>query len=396
MSPTHQHPQTHTPFGLYLHVPFCASRCGYCDFNTYTPGELGSRLGPDSYLTAARREIALAAQETTRVLGHLPTVDTIFIGGGTPSMIGAQGLSTLIDSVREHFELAPGAEITTESNPESTSPEFFSHLLDAGFSRISLGMQSAAAHVLKVLERRHTPGRAAAAAQEAHTAGFNHINLDIIYGTPGEDDADLELTLDTILNTPVDHVSAYSLIVEDGTAMARKVAKGQLPAPDEDILAHRYTLIDHALRGAGMEWYEVSNWAHPGGECRHNLGYWRGGNWWGIGPGAHSHLDGRRFYNVKHPGRYTDMLTQGHLPIQEHETLDTAARHTEDIMLRLRLREGIEEHHIKPQAAPIIDRHISGGLIHRTQDHGTTRLALTDKGRLLADGIITDILAAED
>ncbi|PRQ10891.1 coproporphyrinogen III oxidase [Corynebacterium sp. 13CS0277] len=384
------------PFGLYLHVPFCASRCGYCDFNTYTPGELGSRLGPDSYLEAVAVEVALAAEATATALGELPEVNTIFVGGGTPSMLGHEGLSHVMDLVRGHFTLRPGAEVTTESNPESTSPAFFAGLLQAGYTRVSLGMQSAAPHVLKVLERRHTPGRAVAAAREAAAAGFEHLNLDVIYGTPGEEDRDLQATLEAILDTPVDHVSAYSLIVEDGTAMARKVAKGQLPAPDEDVLARRYRMIDDTLRAAGMDWYEVSNWARPGGACAHNLGYWRGGNWWGIGPGAHSHLDGRRFFNVKHPGRYNDMLGAGELPIAGEETLDADARHMEDVMLRLRLAEGLPEHLIADDAAGVVASHLQRGLLRRSTDtRGVVHLVLTDAGRLLADGIVTDILAAE-
>ena len=274
------------PFGVYIHVPFCSSRCGYCDFNTYTPNELGGTELIGAYLDALDRELELAAARAPK------RADTVFIGGGTPSLLGSEGLARIVNKVKDTFGLQPGAEVTTESNPESTSPEYFAALRDAGFTRISLGMQSASSHVLRILERVHTPGRAFDAAREAKDAGFEHVNLDMIYGTPTETDDEVKETLDRVLETGVDHVSAYSLIVEDGTRMARKVNKGLLPAPDEDVLARRYEMISTRLEAAGFDWYEVSNWAKPGGECQHNRIYWVDGNWWGAGPGAHSHLDG--------------------------------------------------------------------------------------------------------
>ena len=374
-----------TPFGLYIHVPFCASRCGYCDFNTYTPGELGEDL-TSAYLDALDRELEMAAAQVGRA------AETVFIGGGTPSLLGADGLGRVLSTVRSTFGLAPGAEVTTESNPESTSPEYFAGLLDAGFNRVSLGMQSASAHVLQVLERAHTPGRAFDAAREAIAAGFEHVNLDMIYGTPTEKDSDVALTLERAVETGVDHISAYSLIVEDGTRMARKVSKGLLPAPDEDVLARRYEAISSTLEAAGFEWYEVSNWAKPGGECEHNRIYWVDGNWWGAGPGAHSHLNDERFYNVKLPRRYIEMLGRGELPVKEREVLTEVERHTEKIMLGLRLREGIPAGWLAPGAEPVIADYISRGLLQRAGD----RLCLTKPGRLLADGIITDLLVAEE
>ncbi|WP_219729210.1 radical SAM family heme chaperone HemW [Corynebacterium alimapuense] len=374
------------PFGVYVHVPFCATRCGYCDFNTYTPGELGTSASPSSYLDALERELSLAAEQGGR------PAETVFVGGGTPSLLGADGLARLLSAVRNSFGLAPGAEITTESNPESTSPEFFSGLLDAGFNRVSLGMQSASSSVLRVLDRSHTPGRAIAAAQEAAAAGFQHVNLDMIYGTPTETDDDVRRTLDAVLAAGVDHVSAYSLIVEDGTAMARKVRRGELPAPEEDVYAARYEIIDERLRAEGFDWYEVSNWSKPGGECRHNHLYWTDGDWWGAGPGAHSHLGDQRFFNVKHPARYSEMVSSGQLPIAETEQLSDADRHTEAIMLGMRLREGIPLSWINQAGREVVDGFISRGLLIT---HGD-RVALTARGRLLADGMITDILVAEE
>lgn len=320
------------------------------------------------------------------------TADTVFIGGGTPSLLGGQGLSRILDTVRSTFGLSPGAEVTTESNPESTSPEYFAALADAGFNRISLGMQSASHSVLQVLERAHTPGRAFAAAREAREAGFQHVNLDMIYGTPTETDDNVRETLDRVLETGVDHVSAYSLIVEDGTRMARKVNKGLLPAPDEDVLARRYEMISSTLEDAGFEWYEVSNWSLPGGECEHNRIYWVDGNWWGAGPGAHSHLGDERFYNVKHPSRYIQTLGNGELPIKDSETLTGADRHMEKVMLGLRLREGIPESWLDAHAAPALEDFIDRGLLERAGQ----RVRVTKPGRLLADGIVSDLLIAEE
>ena len=374
------------PFGLYIHVPFCSSRCGYCDFNTYTPGELGGGDQIPGYLGALDRELEMAAERVGR------PAETVFIGGGTPSLLGAEGLGRILTTVKNTFGLADGAEVTTESNPESTSPEYFAGLKEAGFTRVSLGMQSASSRVLKVLERQHTPRRAFAAAKEARAAGFEHVNLDMIYGTPTETDDDVRRTLEKVLETGVDHVSAYSLIVEDGTRMARKVDKGELPAPDEDTYARRYEFIADALESQGYDWYEVSNWAKPGGECQHNRIYWVDGNWWGAGPGAHSHLDGERFYNVKHPRRYAAELNAGRLPVKETERLTDAERHTEKIMLGLRLAEGIPEAWLADAARTVTESYIGRGLLERRGD----RITVTKPGRLLADGIITDLLVAEE
>lgn len=372
------------PFGIYIHVPFCATRCGYCDFNTYTPAELGG-ANPDGWLAAVRRELALAAG----TLGTPPPVETVFVGGGTPSLLGGAGLRAVLDGVREHFVLAPGAEITTEANPESSGPELFDALLDAGYTRVSLGMQSVARHVLAVLDRVHSPGRALSAAQEARAAGFEHVNLDLIYGTPGETDDDLRRSADAAVAAGVDHVSAYALVVEDGTALARRVRRGDVAAPDDDVLAARYELLDARLSAAGLTWYEVSNWSRPGAECRHNLGYWDGGEWWGAGPGAHGFLGDTRWWNVKHPNAYAEALACDALPVADHEVLDRTDVHVEEVMLRLRLRRGLplelltEEERLRV-AGPAAD-----GLVCVDGDH----LVLTDRGRLLADGVVRTLLA---
>ncbi|MHA6781271.1 radical SAM family heme chaperone HemW [Pseudonocardia saturnea] len=374
------------PFGIYVHVPFCASRCGYCDFNTYTASELdGSGASPDGWLDAVRRELELAAA----TVGER-AVDTVFVGGGTPSLLGADRLGVVLGAIRDTFGLAPGAEVTTESNPESTSPEFFGGLVDAGFTRVSLGMQSAAPHVLRVLDRRHTPGRAVEAAREARAAGLAHVNLDLIYSTPSETDDDLRASLDAVLDAGVDHVSAYALIVEDGTALARRVARGELPAPDDDVAAARYEMIDDRLSAAGLHWYEVSNWATgPDAECRHNLGYWLDGDWWGLGPGAHSHLNGARWWNVKHPARYATAVAAGSAEAGREELTD-AERHTERVMLRLRLSSGLPLDLLDAPGRAAAAQASADGLL---TGHGD-RVVLTRRGRLLADGVVHALLAA--
>ena len=376
-------PDTAGPFGIYVHVPFCATRCGYCDFNTYTPAELGDAT-PDGWLAALQVELELAA----RRVGARP-VDTVFVGGGTPTLLGGDGLAAVLAAVRTNFTLAPGAEVTTEANPESSSPALFARLREAGYTRVSLGMQSAATHVLKVLDRVHSAGRAPAAAREARAEGFEHVNLDLIYGTPGESDDDLKLSVETALDAGIDHLSAYALIVEDGTALARRVRRGELPAPDDDVLADRYELLDAALSAAGLYWYEVSNWSTPGGECRHNLGYWDGGHWWGAGPGAHGFLGSTRWWNVKHPKAYAQALAEGRLPVADSEELDDTARHIEDVMLRLRLRSGVPRSLLADAESVRAGVAVADGLLDDTGD----RLVLTDRGRLLADAVIRDVLA---
>ncbi|WP_191497882.1 radical SAM family heme chaperone HemW [Mycobacterium simulans] len=370
------------PVGLYVHVPFCVTRCGYCDFNTYTPAELGG-VNPDAWLQALRTELELAAARL-----DAPTVDTVFVGGGTPSQLGGERLAALLAMVRDHFVLAPDAEVTTEANPESTWPEFFAAIREAGYTRVSLGMQSVAPRVLATLDRVHSPGRAAAAAREAMSAGFEHVNLDLIYGTPGESDDDLVRSVDAALQAGVDHVSAYALVVEKGTAMARRVRSGELAAPDDDVLAHRYELVDARLAAAGLNWYEVSNWCRPGGECRHNLGYWDGGQWWGAGPGAHGYVGATRWWNVKHPNTYAQLLNDATLPVAGFEQLGADALHTEDVLLKIRLRQGLPLDRLTAAERERADGAVADGLLVSEGD----RLVLTGRGRLLADAVVRTLL----
>jgi putative oxygen-independent coproporphyrinogen III oxidase len=370
------------PFGIYLHVPFCVTRCGYCDFNTYTPAELGG-VNPDAWLLKLRSELELAGAR----LGA-PKVHTVFVGGGTPSLLGAARLATVLESVRDNFELASDAEVTTEANPESTWPEMFAGLRSAGYTRISLGMQSVAPRVLATLDRVHSPGRGVAAAGEARAAGFEHVSLDLIYGTPGESDDDLLRSVDAAIGADVDHVSAYALVVEEGTALARRVRRGEIAAPDDDVLAHRYELADEQLSAAGFDWYEVSNWSRPGGQCRHNLGYWDGGQWWGAGPGAHSYVGATRWWNVKHPNAYAQILDGAVLPVAGFEQLTAQQRHTEDVLLRIRLRQGLALDLLDDAERERAAVAVKDGLL--TPDG--ERLVLTDRGRLLADGVVRMLL----
>jgi len=369
------------PFGLYIHVPFCATRCGYCDFNTYTPAELGG-ANPDGWLAALRTELALAAGIAA------PEVHTVFVGGGTPSLLGAAGLTRVLDAVREHFVLAPGAEVTTEANPESTSPQLFTTLCAAGYTRLSLGMQSVAPHVLATLDRVHSPGRAPAAAREALAAGFEHVNIDLIYGTPGESDDDLLRSVDAAIEGGVDHISAYALTIEEGTAMGRRVRRGEMSPTDDDVLARRYELADERIRAAGFDWYEVSNWSRPSGECMHNMGYWDGGEWWGAGPGAHGYVGSTRWWNIKHPNAYAQALADGRLPVADFEQLDARAMHTEDVMLRLRLRRGLAADTLSDRERDRAQVAIGDGLLKSEAG----RLVLTDRGRLLADAVVRTVL----
>ncbi len=371
---------------VYLHVPFCATRCGYCDFNTYTAGELGAGASPQSWLDAALSEIDLAAK-VLAASGSTRQVGTVFVGGGTPSLVGAGPLTRLLTAVRDRIGLAPDAEVTTEANPESTDPRLLEELRAAGFTRLSLGLQSTSPGVLRVLDRTHTPGRALDAVGWAGLAGFEHVNLDLIYGTPGESDAEFVDSLRAAAASGADHVSAYSLIVEPGTRLARQVRSGALPMPDDDVLADRYLLAEHELTAVGMQWYEVSNWAaDPDARCRHNLAYWTGGDWWGIGPGAHSHVGGVRWWNVKHPATYAAALAAGRSPGHAREVLDPAQRRLEEILLGLRLTEGLALQRLSDVGnAHAYDAAVRGLL--RPGELAAGRAVLTVTGRLLADGL---------
>jgi oxygen-independent coproporphyrinogen-3 oxidase len=376
------------PLSIYLHVPFCRTRCGYCDFNTYTASELGSDPGAsrDGYASAAIAELDLAA----RVLGPAaPPVSTVFVGGGTPTLLPPDDLGAMLRAVQERFGLTEDAEVTTESNPESIDRAGLERLRALGFTRISFGMQSAVPHVLATLDRVHSPGRPQQAVAEARAAGFESVSLDLIYGTPGESRDDWATSLDAALAASPDHVSAYALIVEDGTRLASQVRRGVLPMTDDDDLADKYLLAEERLSGAGYAAYEVSNWARgQDHRCRHNLAYWRGHDWWGAGPGAHSHVGGVRWWNVKHPAAYAARLARGSSPAHARELLAPEDRRVERVLLELRLADGLDLDVLTPTERRRVPDLLARGLGAVSED----RLVLTLEGRLLADGVVRDLL----
>ena len=371
-------------FAVYVHVPFCASRCGYCDFNTYTADELGGGVSRETYADTVLRELQLAKNTI-----NPEKVDTVFVGGGTPTLLSADDLGRILDGINQVWPLSGDAEVTTEANPESVTPDYLRQLRRNGFTRISLGMQSSSPAVLKILDRQHTAGRAPQAAQEAREAGFEHVNLDLIYGTPGETPDDFARSLRAVIDAGVDHVSAYALIVEDGTRMAARMRRGELPYPEDDVAADRYLAAESALSEAGFAWYEVSNWATSAdARCRHNLLYWTGGDWWGLGPGAHSHVGGVRWWNVKHPAAYAKRLADGVSPGHARELLTDADRRVEDIMLRVRLADGIPLTHVDDRGAK---QALEDGLLV-PEAYADGQLILNLRGRLLADAVIRDVV----
>ena len=381
-------------FGLYVHIPFCAVRCGYCDFNTYTATELGGGASQDAYAATAIAEVEFAAA-ALRGSG-LPDrpLSTVFFGGGTPTLLPAEDLARILTAAIGAWGLQSGAEVTTEANPDSVTPASLQLLADAGFTRVSFGMQSAVPHVLKVLDRTHTPSRVPEVVQWARDAGLA-VSLDLIYGTPGESLDDWRYSLETALSYAPDHISAYALIVEDGTKLAAQIRRGEVPEIDDDDHAAKYELADELISAAGLAWYEVSNWSRtPEQACRHNLAYWRGDDWWGIGPGAHSHVGGVRWWNVKYPTAYANRLGAGVSPAAGRETLDSETRNVERVMLEARLNSGLDI----PSLGGLGDtgRHAVAGLIaDGLVDPAAAfkgRLILTLKGRLLADAVVRRIL----
>jgi oxygen-independent coproporphyrinogen-3 oxidase len=374
------------PLSFYVHVPFCSVRCGYCDFNTYTAVELGGGASQATYADTAIEEVRLAR----RVLGDVDSpVGTVFFGGGTPTLLPAKDLARVLDAVRQEFGLTDDAEVTTESNPDSVDEAALAALREGGFNRISFGMQSAVPHVLSVLDRTHDPRRVPLVVEWARAAGFDEVSLDLIYGTPGESLDDWRRSVEAALACAPDHLSAYALIVEEGTALARQVRQGVVPMPDDDDLADKYVLADDLLTAAGLGWYEVSNWAgRPESACRHNLAYWRGADWWGVGPGAHSHVGGVRWWNVKHPAAYAGRLREGASPAHAREVLDEETRRIERVLLETRLSDGLPLGVLDDAGRAAVPDLVARGLVHEGDP-----LVLTRDGRLLADAVVRDLLS---
>ena len=375
---------------FYVHIPYCVRRCGYCDFNTYTPSELS--ISSDltqtskSYIDLLIREIEFA-----RETSGATSVPSIFFGGGTPTLMSPDDLGRVIQSIRSRFEFTPDIEITTEANPDTVTKEKLAQLRSAGFNRISFGMQSSIPHVLKVLDRTHNPENVFAATEWAREVGFEEISVDLIYGTPGESMADWESSIDTALSLPITHVSAYALIVEDGTKLGAQVKRGDVVMPDDDQTADKYLLADAKFSAAGFDWYELSNWSKPGSQSRHNLAYWYGNNWWGAGAGAHSHIDGRRFWNVKHPATYTQKVLESGNPMLEQEILTPLQKREEKILLEIRLSSGIALADLSAGEIERLSEFLGEGFL-RQDSWDSGRVVLSNTGRLIADRIVREIL----
>jgi len=376
---------------FYIHIPYCVKRCGYCDFNTYTPAELQIQSSLETishdYIDLVLKEIERAAAQSVATF-----VPSIFFGGGTPTLMAPADLARVIESIQSHFTLTDDCEITIEANPDTVNPEMLLQLLQAGFNRISLGMQSAVPHVLEVLDRTHNPANVEKAVLAARAAGFNEVSVDLIYGTPGESMQDWERSIDAALALPITHISAYALIVEEGTKLASRVKRSEIIIPDDDETADKYILADNRFRDAGMDWYELSNWSKPGSECKHNLYYWCGENWWGAGPGAHSHMDGRRWWNVKHPGAYKEKILSIGDPTQDSENLSDVEREEERLLLNIRLPGGIAKSSLTAQQLEKLSPFLEGGHVSK-ENWGGGKVTLTQTGRLLADRIVRDALA---
>jgi putative oxygen-independent coproporphyrinogen III oxidase len=383
---------TDRAFGVYLHVPFCSVRCGYCDFTTYTSAELGGGADPASYPETAVAELDLAAGVLERAgVGGRPA-STVFFGGGTPTLLPTVGLARMLDAVTERFGLAGGAEVTVEANPESVTAASLAELARSGVTRVSFGMQSAVPAVLAVLDRVHDPDRVPDLVRWARDAGLA-VSLDLIYGTPGESRGDWRASLEAALSYAPDHVSAYALVVEEGTRLAARVRRGGIPAPDDDDLAEKYELADELLTGEGLDWYEVSNWARSADRaCRHNLGYWRGDDWWGVGPGAHSHVGGVRWWNVRHPRAYAQRLAAGLSPALGREVLDQAQRRAERVLLGVRLSSGLAVPLLEPAGRRALAQLVADGLVDGRRA-AAGHVVLTRRGRLLADAVVRALLA---
>lgn len=374
---------------FYIHIPYCVKRCGYCDFNTYTPSEL---MGPDlesvskNYISAVLKEIELA-QKTVGAA----EVPSIFFGGGTPSLMPAAELARVIQEIRDRFELSPDIEITIEVNPDSVSLDFLEKMRQAGANRISMGMQSAVPHVLKVLDRTHNPENVSTAVEKARKAGFEHVSVDLIYGAPGESVSDWQQSVTSALQLPIDHISAYALIIEKGTKLAAQISRGEVQMPPDEETAEKYLIADSAFEAAGFNWYELSNWSKPGGQCRHNIAYWNGSMWWGVGPGAHSYFDNRRWWNVKHPATYQQKINAGESPVQSEEILSEENLADEYLMLQIRRREGIPHQNLKDSQVSRAAEYVDSG--HLDQAEWTAqKLVLTQQGRLIADRIVRDLV----
>ena len=406
------------PLSLYVHVPFCRVRCGYCDFNTYTVGfGPGAQIGDYAPSVLAEADLAARVLADAGVSGRL--AQTVFFGGGTPTMLDAGELIAILDGLRERIGIAGGAEVTLEANPDTVTREDLRAFADSGFTRVSFGVQSAVPRILTILDRTHSPKRVPLVVEWAKEAGLS-TSVDLIYGTPGESLADWETSVRAALSYDPDHISAYALVVEEGTKMGAQVARGELPTPDPDDEAAKYELVDELLGEAGYAWYEISNFARASASdrasgrasttfehaSRHNLAYRRDWDWWGFGPGAHSHVGRMRWWNVKNPGAYAGRLRAGVSPAAAGEILGEEERELERVMLGLRTAEGVELDGVPAMAMRdgivsglSVCQSLSGRVASLISDgfiDGVAaldgRAVLTLRGRLLADYVTRELM----
>jgi oxygen-independent coproporphyrinogen-3 oxidase len=370
------------PFSLYVHVPYCSKRCGYCDFNTYTPSELDRDDQIESWLQSAIKETIFAR----KILGESLTVDTIFFGGGTPSLLEASVIKEFINNVSKHFKLKKDLEITLEANPDTITQSKAEDWLKVGINRISLGMQSSAANVLQVLDRTHNPANVLSSVEILKKAGFTNFSLDLIYGTPGESLEDWANSLKDAITINPPHISAYSLVIEPGTKMGSQLSRGEIKAVSDDDAADKYQLAEKLLNENGYSWYEISNWAKENKECQHNLNYWKGNNWWGIGPGAHSHINGVRWWNQKLPKNWRESLDKDQSPALAREKLTNEQVRNEEVMLLSRLKSGIDK-------ADFDQKNVEKLIKDKLVNEVSGKLELTLEGRLLADVVFRQLTA---
>ena len=376
---------------FYIHIPYCIKRCGYCDFNTYTPSELQITTGlkniTNSYTTLLITEIKSARKQ----VGERAVVPSIFFGGGTPSLMEAEDIKSIISTIGSEFDLAGDIEITLESNPDTVDKDKLEKFYQAGINRISFGMQSAVPHVLATLDRTHNPDNLYQVTKWASEVGFKEISVDLIYGTPGESKSDWQKSIDTALSLPITHISAYALIIEEGTKLAAQIKRGEVDQVDDDLTAEKYLMADNAFTKFGFNWYELSNWSKVNSESKHNLAYWLGKNWWGAGPGAHSHLNGKRFWNVKHPNLYKQKIDANESPVADSEDLKELQIESERLMLSIRLPSGVEKNTLNEQQILDLSEYVESGHLDKG-DWDNGRATLTLDGRLIADRIVREIL----
>ena len=376
---------------FYIHIPYCVKRCGYCDFNTYTPAELKISTGleqiSNSYIDLLLQEIDLVREQ---IVGEI-TVPSIFFGGGTPSLMQPNDIGRVISKIKTEFDLLLNSEITLECNPDTVTKDSLENFKKVGINRVSFGMQSAVPHVLATLDRTHKPENLAQATTWANEVGISEISVDLIYGTPGESITDWQTSIDSALALPITHISAYALIIEEGTKLAAQIKRGEVPEVDDDLVADKYLIADKAFKEAGFEWYELSNWSKPGSESKHNMAYWNGDNWWGAGPGAHSHLNGKRFWNVKHPNLYKERIQNKQSAVADSEVLKKDQIESERLMLLLRLPSGIEKQTLNQIQLSELSEFVESGHLDRA-NWNQGRASLTLNGRLIADRILRKIL----